>query len=511
MRGEKRNVDRARLTQPAPPAEEQFRAGRGLEFAGPPWILGLRGSPLEAPENTLASFRRALELGLDGVAYDARACATGEAVLLRDERLERTTDGRGRLAERTLPELHELDAGSWFRARFKGEPLALLVDALDLEPAAGRNVRHLVWVRERDLLPEVASVLRRKPSRPGTAYVASSSREVCLEARDAGLQSMIVIPRASEEARRFVRDERIVACAVESGGFGAAEDWRCERWSIGADAPAELLEACRAPLSGIATREPLRAVSLRALAKLAPAYGGAHPLSVPELEVRPGELAPGRGEWCGSWDAAAVVRNPFPFGVEATAGLVPRHGAFETEGLPRKLALREGAEETVRFRITGGSWRVGGDPLFFALYRFRRGKGRRAGSLLLDSPLARVRSAVADVTAQRLTMLRESPRDAPASMLVRRRGRHVFVAIENAGGVESPHAIVHLDGRFLRGGRGVRAPLPDDFDGRKGGVPFSCGLEGTADGERVVRRWAGGIPDEDGVGAPGRLLSSARA
>jgi hypothetical protein len=96
-------------------------------------------------------------------------------------------------------------------------------------------------------------------------------------------------------------------------------------------------------------------------------------------------------------------------------------------------------------------------------------------------------------------------------MVLRRRGRHVFVAIENAGGIESPHAIVHLDGRILRGGGGVRAPLPDDFDARKGGVPFSCGLEGTIGGERAVRRWAGGIPDEDGVGAPGKLAPSARA
>src|SRR5262249_48102674 len=158
-------------------------------------------------------------------------------------------------------------------------------------------------------------------------------------------------------------------------------------------------------------------------------------------------------------------------------GVVPRHGAFETEGLPRKLLLREGAEEVVRFRITGGSWPVGGDPLFFALHRFPRGKGRRAGSLLLDAPLVPVRSAVADGLAQRLPLLRESPSDLAASMVLRRRGRHVFVAIENAGGVESPHAIVHLDGRFLRGGRGVRALLPDDFDARKGGVPFSCGLE----------------------------------
>jgi hypothetical protein len=410
VRGKRRDVDRARLTKPAPLAEDPFLAARGLEIAGPPWILGLRGSPLEAPENTLASLRRALEVGLDGVAYDVRACATGEAVLLRDEGLERTTDGRGRLAERTLPELARFDAGSWFRARFRGEPLALLEDALGLEPAAaGAPVRHVALLRERELLPEVASALRRKPLAPGAAHLASPLREVCLEARDAGLPAMLVIPHASEEARRFVRDERISACAVESGGFGAGE-WRCERWSIGADAPQELLEACRTPLAGIATREPLRALALRALAWLAPSYRREHPLSVPELEMQPGELAPGRGEWRGSWDVSAVVRNPFPFEIEATAGVVPRHGAFETEGLPRKLRLSEGSEETVRFRITGGSWRVGGDPLFFALYRFKRGKGRRSGSLLLDAPLVRVRSAVADLLAQRLPQETSSSR-----------------------------------------------------------------------------------------------------
>jgi hypothetical protein len=324
----------------------------GIE--GPPWILGLRGSPLEAPENTLSGLRRALDLGLDGVAYDVRACATGESVLLRDETLDRTTDGRGRLSEQTLPEISSLDAGGWFRARFRGEPLALLEEALELESSdPGRRLWHVVWLREGGLVPEVARALRRLPGGQGrgaAVRVATGSRETCLEARDAGLEAMLVVPRATEEARAFVRDERIQACGVEAGGFGAlgmesrrdgaaTAEWSCERWSIGADSPAELLEACRTPQLGIATREPLRALSMRALCKLAPGYRGPHPLQVPALEIRPGDFTLGRGEWCGSWSCTALVRNPFPFRVEATVGIVPRHGAFDLEGLPRRFAL----------------------------------------------------------------------------------------------------------------------------------------------------------------------------
>ena len=97
---------------------------RGESVPGPPWILGHRGSPLEAPENTLVSLRRAIEVGLDGVEYDLHACATGEAVLLHDETLQRTTDAHGPVRLRTLPELFGIDAGGWFHKRFVGEVVA---------------------------------------------------------------------------------------------------------------------------------------------------------------------------------------------------------------------------------------------------------------------------------------------------------------------------------------------------------------------------------------------------
>lgn len=502
-------------------------------------ILGLRGSPLEAPENTITSLERALDLGLAGLAYDVRACATGEIVLLRDSTLDRTTEGQGALAEKSLPQISTLDAGSWFGARFRGEPLALLEEALDAESVAdaldapARTSRsslaiHLVWLREPGLVPEVARILKSRP--PGLdVRIASDSRETCLEARDAGLAPLLILPEgagdAGDEARGFVRDERIAACALTPRGWrgeSGAKEWSCERWSIGVDAPDELLDAFRSGQTGIATREPLRALSTRALVALAPDDLGPYPIRAPELPIAfgrpggpkesPGEtrgLAGTRGEWCGRWSCVGSVRNPFPFAVEVSVAVVPRHGAFEADGVPRRLELEPGAEEEVPFRLTGGSWRTGGDPLLSGLFRWKSARGRKAGALLLDAPLVRARAVFADDQAVRLPLLRESPEDSEASMILRRRGRHLFVSIENPGGLPDARTIVNVDGRFHHGGRGVRVLLPEDFDRRPGGIAFSCGIESRANESHRIRRWAGGVPDADGTGSPGRLVPRA--
>jgi len=503
--------------------ESLLHRGTDLERLGDPLpaILGLRGSPLEAPENSITSLERALDLGQDGVAYDARACATGEIVLLRDSTLDRTTDGRGALAGATLPQISTLDAGSWFGARFRGEPLALLEEALEARGSAGasraaskpQRTIHLVWLRERGLVPEVARILR---GRQGEVDIrlASESRETCLEVRDSGFAPVLVLDGPSEEAREFVRAERIAACAMPPRGWREGpgmSEWSCERWSIGVDSPDELLLAFRSGQTGLATREPLRALSTRALVVLAPEDRGPYPIQAPELAIHPGGpgvssgLAGTRGEWCGRWTCEARVRNPFPFRVEVSVALVPRHGAFEADGVPRRLELEPSAEETVPFRLTGGSWRPGGDPLLSGLFRWRSSKGVRAGALLLDAPLVRTRAVFAEARAVRLPMLRESPTDPEASMTLRRRGRQLFVSIENPGGLADARTIVNLDGRYHRGGRGVRVLLPEDFDRRPGGIAFSCGIESRAGETHAIRRWAGGVPDTDSAGSPGRL------
>lgn len=116
-----------------------------------PRVLAHRCGGQLAPENTLAGLDAAAACGCRGVEFDVMLSADGQAVLIHDETLDRTTNGHGAVADTTLAQLRLLDAGSWFSARFGGEGLPTLDAALDrcaalglavnleLKPAAGHE------------------------------------------------------------------------------------------------------------------------------------------------------------------------------------------------------------------------------------------------------------------------------------------------------------------------------------------------------------------------------------
>ena len=73
-----------------------------------PLIIGHRGASAEAPENTLSAFGLALEQGADGIEFDVQLSADGWPVVIHDARVDRTTNGRGKVSELTLAELQAL-------------------------------------------------------------------------------------------------------------------------------------------------------------------------------------------------------------------------------------------------------------------------------------------------------------------------------------------------------------------------------------------------------------------
>lgn len=95
-----------------------------------PRIIGHRGAKAAAPENTLAGFREARREGALWVEFDVKLTADSRPVLMHDETLERTTDGRGRVAETTFAELRRLDAGLRFGPAWQGERVPSLGEAL---------------------------------------------------------------------------------------------------------------------------------------------------------------------------------------------------------------------------------------------------------------------------------------------------------------------------------------------------------------------------------------------
>lgn len=95
-------------------------------------VCGHRGASGHAPENTLAAFRRAHELGATWLEFDVQLSADGLPIIFHDDTLERTTNiGQAlRPAQLTLAELKKLDAGSWFGPQFAGEPVPTLDEVL---------------------------------------------------------------------------------------------------------------------------------------------------------------------------------------------------------------------------------------------------------------------------------------------------------------------------------------------------------------------------------------------
>ncbi len=95
-------------------------------------LIAHRGASGLAPENTLAAFRLALELGASAMEFDVHQTADKELVIIHDEDLKRV-GGRGeRIRDMTWPELCRFDVGSWFDARFCAERVPRLEEVFDL-------------------------------------------------------------------------------------------------------------------------------------------------------------------------------------------------------------------------------------------------------------------------------------------------------------------------------------------------------------------------------------------
>lgn len=97
-----------------------------------PLVIAHRGASAYAPENTTASFKKALEMGANGIELDVHISKDDHLIVMHDERVDRTTNGTGFIKDLTLSELKNLDAGSWFDNAYIGEQIPTLEEVLDL-------------------------------------------------------------------------------------------------------------------------------------------------------------------------------------------------------------------------------------------------------------------------------------------------------------------------------------------------------------------------------------------
>ena len=79
---------------------------------------GHRGYSSKYPENTMLSFKKAVEAGVDGIELDVQLTKDNQVVIIHDELVDRTTNGKGKVKDMTLSELQSLDASSVFAGKY---------------------------------------------------------------------------------------------------------------------------------------------------------------------------------------------------------------------------------------------------------------------------------------------------------------------------------------------------------------------------------------------------------
>jgi glycerophosphoryl diester phosphodiesterase len=123
-------------------------------------IIAHRGASSYAPENTSAAFDLALHMGVHQIELDVHSSSDGHVVVIHDDTVDRTTNGSGPVASKTLVELRALDAGAWFEARFAGERIPTFGEVL--ERYKGRVYIHAeIKGRTEHLAQRTADLVRR--------------------------------------------------------------------------------------------------------------------------------------------------------------------------------------------------------------------------------------------------------------------------------------------------------------------------------------------------------------
>jgi glycerophosphoryl diester phosphodiesterase len=191
-------------------------------FSGPkPRIIGHRGAAGEAPENTLPSFQRALADGAGFVELDVHASADGEVIIIHDETVDRTTDGRGPVNGLSLRELKRLNAGYRFTQ-----------DGGATYPYRGQRIEIPTLGQLFSFIPEVKAIVEIKQSDPPMV------KKVIEAVRRAGKERDVLLATEKDPIMREIRAEIDGTDPAVATGFCYGEVAGFMAWLLGGAAAA---------------------------------------------------------------------------------------------------------------------------------------------------------------------------------------------------------------------------------------------------------------------------------
>ncbi len=246
------------------------------------WVIAHRGASAFAPENTLAAFERAIEMGAQFIQADLQLSRDARLIAIHDETLTRTTNGGGLVAAQTSEELQKLDAGAWFdgsrsggpggvaKKSFAGERIPMIEEVLafgrerdvglylELKPQGPSGVEHAIVgvlraaneINRTVVLssdPTALTYLRRLESLLVTGYLCRDPEQAVAHTVRLGARQLL--PRADRTTQELVAEAH-------------RADLKVVPWTV--NDPAQMQALMAAGVDGIITDTPNELVKLLA-------------------------------------------------------------------------------------------------------------------------------------------------------------------------------------------------------------------------------------------------------
>jgi glycerophosphoryl diester phosphodiesterase len=167
--------------------------------------VGHRGAAGHAPENTLRSVERAIELGVDLIELDVQSTKDGHLVIMHDKRIGRTTNGTGYVSAMTLDELRRFTTS-------EGDPIPTLEKILQL---AGGRVRFILEIISPGIGQQVVETAQAIGCAESTIYASFLHREL-LEVRAVldSANTMALLEGVPIEMASFAKDAKASSVGV---------------------------------------------------------------------------------------------------------------------------------------------------------------------------------------------------------------------------------------------------------------------------------------------------------
>lgn len=229
-----------------------------------------RGAPAYAPENTPASFLKALEIGVDGIEFDIRLTRDGEVVVIHDPTLDRTTDLSGTVAELSLEEIRRADAGIRFSPEYRGQRVPMLREALELIPRETLVFVEIKAVEASLPAAKIASQMNRSDQVVFISFLPEALKAVQHTGSDFHtallMERSIVAHSAAEDARAMLSKARSLGTPALGVYWRIAVPEFIDEvhrqggsvWVWAVDDPQDIRRLARDGVDGIASNYPDR-------------------------------------------------------------------------------------------------------------------------------------------------------------------------------------------------------------------------------------------------------------